>query len=225
MTDNSLVQIKGIKEGLLVTFGEADWNILSQALLTQVEKQQAFFKGARMVMDVNAHVLKSREIGNFRDKLSDLGINLDTILSTSEVTVNSAQLLGLGTQLPKPVRRYNKGDASVDMADHALFLDKTLRSGSRIEHAGNVVILGDVNPGAEVIAGGSVIVWGKVRGFVHAGSEGRMDVAICALDLSPTQLRINNEIAVSPPKTNEKCMPEMVRLVDGQIVAEAWKPN
>lgn len=224
MAESSLVQIKGIKEGLLVTFGEADWNVLSQSLYSQVEKQQAFFKGARFVVDVGDRSLKSREVGTLRDKLADLGVNLDTVLSTSAVTVNSAQLLGLATQLPVPVKRYPKSEAAADLASHALWIDKTLRSGARIEHAGNVVILGDVNSGAEVIAGGSIMVWGRVRGFVHAGKEGDNAVAICALDLHPTQLRIGELIAVYPPKTKDTAKPEMVKIVDGQLVAEPWKP-
>ena len=225
MAESTLVQIKGIKEGLLVTFGEADWNVLSQSLFNQVEKQQAFFKGARIVVDVGDRLLKSREIGSLRDKLSDLGVNLDTVLSTSDVTVNSAQLLGLATQLPIPVKRYPKSEVAAELASHALWIDKTLRSGTRIEHAGNVVILGDVNSGAEVIAGGSIVVWGRVRGFVHAGSEGNNAAVISALELNPTQLRIGELIAVSPPKSKDAAKPETVRVVDGQLVAEPWKPN
>ena len=225
MAESSLIQIKGIKEGLLVTFGDADWNLLCQTLFNQIENQRAFFNGARMVLDVNVQSVKSREIGKLRDKLSDLGINLDTILSTSETTINSAQLLGLGTQLPKPIKRYPKEEPLGDDATIALWVDKTLRSGSRIEHPGNVVILGDVNSGAEVIAGGSVIVWGKVRGFIHAGADGRDGASICALDLAPTQLRIHGEIAISPPPSKDHPKPEIVRLLNGQLVAEPWKPN
>ena len=46
--------------------------------------------------------------------------------------------------------------------DQAVFLQRTLRSGQSVRHPGHVVVLGDVNPGAEIIAGGHVLVWGRV---------------------------------------------------------------
>jgi septum site-determining protein MinC len=84
-----------------------------------------------------------------------------------------------------------------------------------------VVVVGDVNPGAEIIAGGSVVVWGRLRGVVHAGAGGNEQAVVCALDLQPTQLRIAAHIAV-PPKRKGKPQPELARIRDGQVEAEAW---
>jgi septum site-determining protein MinC len=66
---------------------------------------------------------------------------------------------------------------------------------------GRLPSLGDVNPGAEIIAGGSVVVWGRLRGLVHAGAMGDDTAVICALDLNPTQLRIADQIAIPPADT------------------------
>ena len=81
--------------------------------------------------------------------------------------------------------------------------------------------MGDVNPGAEVIAGGNVLVWGKLRGMVHAGALGDSEAVVCALVLAPTQLRINNKIAISPAEGRKK-HPEMALVRDGKVVAEPW---
>jgi septum site-determining protein MinC len=107
----------------------------------------------------------------------------------------------------------------------ALFLNRTLRSGTRIEFAGHVVVFGDVNPGAEVVAEGSVIIWGRLRGMVHAGSKGNRKAIIGALDLSPTQLRIAEEVSAAlKPQENPK--PEVVRInKDGKLQAEIWQPG
>jgi septum site-determining protein MinC len=86
------------------------------------------------------------------------------------------------------------------------------------------VVFGDVNPGAEVIAGGSVIVWGRLRGVVHAGAKGNRTATVCALDMSPTQLRIAGQIAVSPTRRG-KPQPEIVRIKDNQLQAETWTPG
>jgi septum site-determining protein MinC len=82
--------------------------------------------------------------------------------------------------------------------------------------------MGDVNPGAEIVAGGSIVVWGRLRGVVHAGAQGEASAVVCALELTPTQLRIAGEIAVSP-KRKGKVQPEIARLEDGVLVAEPWQ--
>lgn len=105
-----------------------------------------------------------------------------------------------------------------------MWVKRTVRSGVRIEYEGNVVVVGDVNPGAEVVAGGSVVVWGRLRGVVHAGAGGDTEAVVCALDLSPTQLRIATEIATTPDRRSQP-VPEMARLKDGHLVAEPWQPG
>ena len=74
----------------------------------------------------------------------------------------------------------------------------SLRSGQFIHYNGNVIILGDVNPGAEIIAYGNVIVMGTIRGLVHAGCNGNKNCIISALNLLPVQLRIANIITRLP---------------------------
>ena len=64
---------------------------------------------------------------------------------------------------------------------------RTLRSGQMIQHAGPVVVFGDVNDGAQIVAAGDVLVFGKVRGLVHAGAGGDEHATIAALTLNPPQ--------------------------------------
>jgi septum site-determining protein MinC len=223
--ETSLIQIKGMRDGLLITLGEADWNIVLTALLVQIDAKSEFFKGARMALDVGNQVLHVSELSGLRDQLSDRGITLWAVLSESPTTENTAQILGLATRLSRP-KLGSESTASSVLAptaeDSALWVKKTLRSGVRIEHAGNVVILGDLNPGSEILADGSVIVWGRLRGVVHAGAHGDQEAVVCALDLSPTQLRIAGEIATTPSRSG-KSYPEMARLKNGQITAEPWQ--
>lgn len=66
----------------------------------------------------------------------------------------------------------------------------SLRSGQRMEFEGSLVIIGDVNPGAEVIAGENIVVLGELRGLAHAGAKGNRDAVIEAVEIEATQLRI-----------------------------------
>ncbi|HID62274.1 MAG TPA: septum site-determining protein MinC [Anaerolineae bacterium] len=105
-----------------------------------------------------------------------------------------------------------------------ILVRRTLRSGQVVQHPGHVVVIGDVNPGAEIIAGGDVVVWGKLRGVVHAGATGNDGAVVCALSLTPLQLRIGNHIARAPEgREGLPERPEMASVQDGEIVAEPWE--
>ena len=73
-----------------------------------------------------------------------------------------------------------------------LFHKGSLRSGQRIEVEGSIVVIGDVNSGAEVIAADNIIVIGKLRGLAHAGAKGNKEAIIAASTLDAVQLRISN---------------------------------
>lgn len=102
----------------------------------------------------------------------------------------------------------------------SMFLPKTIRSGQRIECQGDVVVVGDVNPGAEIIATGNIAVFGKLRGLAHAGASGRQDVIIVANYLVPQQIRIGGKIAIIP-KNRRIEGPEIVKILDGKIVVDS----
>jgi septum site-determining protein MinC len=217
----SLVQIKGIRDGLLATFADAAWEDQCLALLAQIDERPAFFQGARLALDVGSQILKVNDLVDLRDRLSERNMTLWAVIGESSVTEHTSQLLGLATRISKPrPEEQKRTDEITD--DTALFINKTLRSGKRVEFPGHVVVMGDVNAGAEIIADGNVIVWGRVRGMIHAGAKGNRSATICALDLSATQLRIANEVsAMLKPQKNPR--PEIASInSEGHLQAELW---
>ena len=220
---NSLLQIKGLRDGLLVSLDDAPWEQQREALIAQVDSQPSFFQGARLALDVSSQVLRVNDLVTLRDQLSERGIILWAVISESATTENTAQLLGLATRISKPRPEESRQFSVSDLGEEtAMLLNRTIRSGTRIEFAGHVVVLGDVNPGAEIVAEGSVVIWGRLRGMVHAGSKGNRGAMICALDLSPTQLRIADEVA-SALKPRENPRPERARINEnGKLQTEFW---
>lgn len=220
------VQIKGIKDGLLVTLGEGTWEEVHLALLEQIDQQGEFLKGARLAVDVGNLVLKAAEIGQLQKELVNRELNLWAVLSNSPLTEQSAQSFGLATRIarPQPLSASQRTDSKKSSTQDAIWIRRTLRSGSVVENTGHVVVIGDVNPGAEIIANGDIVVWGKLRGSVHAGFEGDQEAIVCALDLSPMQLRIAGELAL-PAKKSKKPAPSTARIRDGQVVFENWDPK
>lgn len=107
----------------------------------------------------------------------------------------------------------------------------TLRAGFRGEYPGSVIVLGDVNPGAEVVAGGDVIVIGALRGLAHAGQGGHSDAIVWARPIASPQLRIGDAVARAPEGSSLSNMrhredqptAEVARLSGGVIQIDTQK--
>jgi len=224
MENESLIQIKGIREGLLINAENGTWDDRKSALLTMVKQKESFFKGARVCLDVNDTSLRVKQITQLSEQLSDLDVTLWAILSTSETTVNNARVLALETSLP--VKKENKeikesNDRVENNGEKAVLVNKTLRAGYKVESLDHVIIIGDVNPGAEIVSAGSIIVWGKLKGSAIAGAEGNMKSVICAMELRPTQLRIGEKV-FPPQQKKGKTFPEVAYIENNECKIELW---
>jgi septum site-determining protein MinC len=140
--------------------------------------------------------------------------------------------MGLRKTRTQPLQELSqRGAATQDMeqaprnareSEDTLFLRRTVRSGQAIHHLSNVVVLGDVNPGAEIVAGGDIIVWGVLRGMVHAGYPDNENALVCSLQLAPVQLRIAHLLSRPPEGFEAQPRPEIATIRQGQIVVETW---
>ncbi len=240
------ITIKGSREGLLITLGPGAWHNALGALETRLTATPDFFKGARVALLVGNRKLVEADVRAARDLLAHHDVVLWGIIGDDEETQHVAAVLGLDAQLPqrdraelrpRPAEPPLESATPIEAADTAgslessvaddpeagLIARRTLRSGQQVRHPGSITVIGDVNPGAEIVAGGDIVVWGKLRGTVHAGAMGNETAVVCALDLAPTQLRIAQYIARSPEGRRRKPAPEVARVRDGKIVAESWE--
>lgn len=249
MTDS--IAIKGIREGILATLAPTeDWQPLLDDLTRYIDQRGSFFRGARLVVDLSERAVDTENLTSLKALLAERQVELVAILSENDDTCSAAQELALFTDLSQipspPVKVKPRADDDFDDDDDSdedeedapppmdseeygtvgVLVKRTLRSGRTVRSNGHVVILGDVNYGAQVVATGDIIVWGKVRGIVHAGASGDETAVVCALDLTPTQLRIAGHIAV-PPRDDKKRkpQPEMAQVKNGQIEAVLWTAN
>jgi septum site-determining protein MinC len=233
------ISIKGIRDGLLITFGPGEYAALLDDLSAELAAKEGFLEGSRVTVSIGRRTLERSDLNLIQTLLGEHGMTLWAVLSDNETTKEAARSLALATRLPGSNTDLNGNTlqtaASVDHSPAAtpspngvegangLILRETIRSGRSIYHEGHIVVIGDVNPGAEIIAGGDVVVWGKLRGLVHAGALGDNSAVICALELIPTQLRIADQIAISPHDQRRQATPEKVSMHNGRIVAEAWQ--
>lgn len=103
-----------------------------------------------------------------------------------KVKFNNTEKLGL-----YGIRKPFKKEIAVS---ETKFYTHSLRSGQKVEFVGSIVILGDVNNGAEVIAGENIIILGTLRGLAHAGAKGNKEAIISAGAIETNQIRISNVI-------------------------------
>lgn len=230
----SPIGVKGERDGLVVTLpAEESAEAVTEALRRHLEQAGAFFKGAQVTLEVGERLLSEEELITLRTLLEEWEVRLTALRASNEAT--RAAALALGLELPFVVAPGSVSHTPLmeapDESGAALLVRRTLRSGQIVRHPHAVVVLGDVNPGAEIVAGGDVVVWGSLRGLVHAGAGGNDGALVCALKLSATQLRIGNHIAMAPEEKGKRRLrlwkrlqqgPELARVQQGAIVVEAW---
>jgi len=106
-------------------------------------------------------------------------------------------------------------------ASAVLYHRGTLRGGQSLANVGHIVVVGDVNPGAELVAGGDIVVFGALRGVAHAGAQGDRSARVYALVLEPTQLRIATTIAAGAERTGAPVPEEAFLAEAGDRIAIA----
>lgn len=229
------INIKGIREGLLLTIeDDTSFEEMMTLLKAELNAKETFLQGSAITLQVGLRPLRQSQLMQLQKLFDRHNLPLRAILTDEESTRVAARHLGFATRLSGSQTDLNghivtheapiqQETSSHDNHPGGLVIKETLRSGRRIYHEGDVVIIGDVNPGSEIIAGGDVIVWGRLRGLVHAGALGNDTAVICALELTPTQLRIYDQIAISPIEQEKNPQPEKAFIKDGQIIAEQWK--
>src|SRR3990172_9923070 len=242
--DPKSIVIKGIRDGLSVTLPDGGtWPEALAALEARLTQAPAFFKGGRVALMVGARALTEDDMRQARDLLVRHEVRVWAIVGENAETQRIASSLGWDVPPPSSARvsdlaappaESRTWDVAVEgerelvampldeWPDAGLIVRRTLRSGQALRHPGSIAVIGDVNPGAEIIAGGNIVVWGRLRGTVHAGALGDENAVVCALDLAPTQLRIGGRITRSPDERRRQPRPEKARGRDAHIVAEPW---
>ena len=216
-----LVTVKSTGQALEFWLQErGSYAVLRQALHDKLSANAAFYAGIRQpVVFFGKHfsAAQKRELKNLLHM--DFGMDdVQFVDDETEIDYNrpafvSAPAPVTETEPEVQVRAARSFDAD------SVILSGTVRSGQRIESAGDVTVLGDVNPGAEIVARGSVLVFGKLRGLVHAGAAGDKQAVIVANHLMSSQIRLASKIAVLPAKRVIEGT-EVARIEDDKIIIE-----
>ena len=211
--DNNVI-FKGRKNGLIIALRQdVGFLELRRSLFKKLLEGKEFFQGTELNILFSGRRLSDGEEDDLVEIITRetaMKINVihaaedytETYLSTEEETGEF-----FAEEVNKTVEENYIPDLSAfkTETDAATRYHRgSLRSGQSIRFAGGVVVVGDVNPGAEIIAEGSIIVLGALKGLAHAGCSGDPSCIVSALTMQPTQLRIAELITFIPPDLNKK---------------------
>jgi septum site-determining protein MinC len=237
------VKIRGRPGGVAIEIGEGEWAELLTVLRERLEMAEGFFRGGRVVLDVGARAVDETQLQEAFDVLTDFEMLMALVRADTDIALEAAAALGVTATtggVEDPSHGLVEANAGAE-AEQALIYyvhQGNLRSGQVLERAESVIVIGDVNPGAQVVSHGDVLVWGRLRGSAHAGSEGDEQAMVTAMEFSPTQLRIAGFTSV-PPDDNKKPSvgllfwkkeaeptgAEFAYVADGRIYVEPWNPS
>ncbi|MEA5002361.1 MAG: septum site-determining protein MinC [Christensenella sp.] len=226
----SIVTIKGKEDGLEIYLDEkSTYPVLREELMVKLKKNKEFFRDSDTKVVIRGKQISDAQCKEIKRVFAmDFGIR-DVLFGDEADMMREAEL-----KIERPAPSHGKAksvarpkDEYLDEVDlvsnsyfdaQSIFINNTIRSGQRIECEGDIVVIGGVNPGAEVIAGGSIAVFGRLSGLAHAGCSGRTDVCVAALNMCPKQLRLSGRVVTFPNEREDVEDAEIAELKDGKVV-------
>lgn len=207
MIEDRLI-IKGNKEGLnaVININKfKDFDEVLEVLIDKLSKGRKFYKGCTLKITAELKYINERELSKLKDILFEEFSIQDCIFEDKE------------DKTTKVFSGIYEGRTK--------FIKKTIRGGQSIDYSGNIVIIGDVNPGAVVSAGGNIVVLGSLRGNVHAGASGNDKAIIAAFSMQPEILQIADIMTRSPEDGIKPAFPEVAKVKDNMIIVEPYLLN
>jgi septum site-determining protein MinC len=230
-TQQAKVVFKGVGQEVQVTLDPlAPFSEIERELEEHLERSGKFFAGAGVTLVLGARKLRDEHLESIRQLLTTHGLTIAEIRASLGDNVRlappplpSAPVYTPAATAPLPTRRQTRSEDGLIPRNNALLVKGPLRSGQRVYAEDNLLVFGDVNPGAELIAGGDIMVMGVLRGVAHAGVPDNIAAIIAALSLKPTQLRIGHFISRSPEfQEKHDSGPEIARVDVEQIVVDSF---
>ncbi len=210
LTEAPPVQVKADRSGFtLVPDPAADFDSIMSYMQQRIEQSRDFFNQTEMVLDLRTKSLRTDEILSLYETLFEKS-------RVRLVEVRLSENLSFTVEgEPRRQRVLSRPSSETRSEDAPVIVRNTCRSGVRIVSPSDCVVLGDVNPGAEIVAGGDVIVFGVLRGTAHAGADGERSARIWALSIEPNQIRIADLVAV-PPQGGKHSTPKRFEVAEIQ---------
>lgn len=193
------------KDNIVIKIAEdAEQKDIMLCLMKKLPDLKKLYKDAKTPIKIVGKVLKNKEIDEIQELIKDK-IDVD-------IEFDMPKSLGLSSIK----RTFNRSIGTSETKFHR----GSLRSGQKLEAEGSIVIIGDVNSGAEVIASENIVVLGYLRGLAHAGAKGNKDAIIAAGHVDTVQIRISNIVKEMNRDEEPVHVQSYIYVKDDKIVIE-----
>ena len=190
--------------------------------INKVNPKNNLFLATIHAYDTN---LSCDELVKMKNCFSNSNILIKAFLTNSRELLISAKFLQINAFFSWREPIIQEFTEQVNTEGNDLTHIGMVRSGDKISSNGDLIIIGDVNPGAQISARKNIYVWGKLCGVAIAGISGDENCEIASLYLNPLQLRINTTVAIGPKEKPVNHYPEIASLEFGRIVIKPLLVN
>ncbi len=210
--DASSVKLKGVGDGISVSLDPA------QPLETlQADLKTAFGRLKQVAFNARV-ILEPAGGGDHRDLIETLGAFLRENFAVGSVTGPASKRVGSEER----IRQQDMVQAWRNRRSDALILAGRVRSGQNVTARKHLILLGDVNPGGEVIAGGDILIMGSLCGTAAAGQPNHEDAIVLALDFRPMQVQIAGVIETGFSSESSAGQAQFACIKEGSIKIEDY---
>ena len=213
---NSTVVLRAYRDGLyLIIKPDLSISEIETAIQEEMSRMNRSLSGTSVQIDVKSPTFKEEDIEALRSKLkASYNLTVRGITVSDDLTSEPIAAAPTTHSISQAVSAPDSRDS-----EPSRIIPYTLRSGQMEDFPqGSLVIYGDVNSGAEVRAGGDIIVLGALRGNAHAGMNGRLSSIIMAMNLVPLQIQIGNHLNRLPIDQKPRGYPEVARIGADEII-------
>ena len=200
------VVLKSNRYGInLILDADMPFGQLEEAILEKFRESEKFFKNAKIAISFEGRRLSQEEEFSILDMIAkNTSIQVICVVDQDEMREQMYK---------EKIDSYYQ-----DVADNTgEFYKGTLRSGQVLKCDTSIVIIGDVNPGAKIIAKGNIVILGSLKGNAYAGAAGDESCFVTALDMDPVQIKIGNVIGRSADRGPWEAIRNRHKTMDPQI--------
>ncbi len=213
---DTLAKFKIKKTDLFIVLNnEATFDDVLVELIDKLQEVKKIFKNEKTNVLFSGRELSSEEEEAIYTAIEQSGLNL-VVYGNESYLENVTPDLKFSDEGVSEKSK-NLEEENDPQKQPTFFQNGSLRSGRRIDFDGSVVLLGDLNAGAEIVAQGNIIVLGACRGMVHAGAKGDNNAYIFAQQLTPTQIRISEMVTYLDTGKNDVHVPSYAYIDEGRI--------
>ena len=224
-----MIQLKGREAGILrcIVPDDISEKQLLEEFSVMVEQGARLLIGSKLVIDMQSRIFTpSLVLKIWKGFIEPSGASVENWVSDNASSFLCLKNLGLkvSDQADNPVAAApyaNNKETSIKNVKGMLY-SGNLRGGQKLSSEGDIIVMGHVNMGAEVYAGGHIVVLGRLHGVVHAGCGGDNDMSVTVRSIETPQVRIGTKVGMIDCNSEFWGKPTVITLCNEEIVVTDW---